>query len=243
MTQLGDKTLIVVPTYNERANLEAFLLAVRAHAPAADVLVVDDNSPDGTGALAEEIARRDPQVRVLRRPGKLGLGTAYVDGFKRGLTGDYQRFFEMDADFSHDPRHLAAFHAALDAGADVVLGSRNIPGGAIEGWGVIRHFFSKGGSFYARQVLGLSVRDLTTGFKAFSRHALESIGLEGVRSNGYSFQIEMTYRAVLAGLAVVEVPIIFVDRRAGQSKMDRRVFVEAIAVVWRLRLDARRRRS
>ncbi len=242
MTQLGEKTLIVVPTYNERANLESFLATLRAAAPAAHVLVVDDNSPDGTGALAEQMAERDPHVSVLRRPGKLGLGTAYVDGFRRGLAGGYSRFFEMDADFSHDPRYLAAFSAALDAGADVVLGSRNIPGGAIEGWGFIRHFFSKGGSFYARQILGLHVRDLTTGFKAFSRHALETIGLEGVHSNGYSFQIEMTYRAVLAGLAVVEVPIVFVDRRAGQSKMDRRVFVEAIAVVWRLRFEALRRR-
>lgn len=242
MTQLGAKTLIVVPTYNERANLEAFVSALRGAAPAAHVLIVDDGSPDGTGALADEIARRDQHVEVLHRPGKLGLGTAYVDGFKLGLIRDYQRFFEMDADFSHDPRHLGAFFAALDAGADVALGSRNIPGGTVEGWGFFRHVVSKGGSLYARRILGLEVRDLTTGFKAFTRHALESIGLDGVRSNGYSFQIELTYRAVLAGLSVVEVPITFVDRRVGQSKMDRRVFVEAIGVVWRLRLDALRGR-
>ncbi len=237
MTEIGANTLIVVPTYNERSNLESFVAAARAAAPAANLLIVDDNSPDGTGALADEIAQRDQQVQVMHRPGKLGLGTAYVDGFKLGLTRDYQRFFEMDADFSHDPRHLAAFFAALDAGADVVLGSRNIPGGAVEGWGFIRHFVSKGGSFYARRILGLEVRDLTTGFKAFTRHALQRIGLEGVRSNGYSFQIELTYRAVLAGLRVVELPITFVDRRAGQSKMGRGVFIEAVGVVWRLRLD------
>jgi dolichol-phosphate mannosyltransferase len=242
MTQLGDKTLIVVPTYNERSNLEAFVAALRRAAPLAHLLIVDDNSPDGTGPFADELAARDPQVRVMHRPGKLGLGTAYVDGFRRGLAGDYQRFFEMDADFSHDPTFLPAFFAALDEGADVVLGSRNIPGGSVEGWGLGRHVMSKGGSLYARWVLGVGVRDLTTGYKAFTRRALERIGLETVRSNGYSFQIEMTYRAVLGGLRVVEVPITFVDRRVGQSKMDRRVFVEAIGVVWRLRLDALRGR-
>jgi dolichol-phosphate mannosyltransferase len=242
MTQLGDKSIIVVPTYNERSNLEAFVAAVRAAAPLADLLIVDDNSPDGTGALADELAARDRHVQVLHRPGKMGLGTAYVEGFQRGLAGDYQRFFEMDADFSHDPAHLAAFFAALDAGADVALGSRNIPGGAVEGWGLGRHVISKGGSLYARLILGVAVRDLTTGYKAFTRRALESIGLSGVHSNGYSFQIEMTYRAILAGLTVVEVPITFVDRRVGQSKMDRRIFAEAIGVVWRLRLDALRGR-
>jgi len=242
MTELGAKTLIVVPTYNERSNLEAFVTAVLAAAPLAHVLVVDDNSPDGTGALADQLGARDSRILALHRAGKLGLGTAYVEGFQRGLAGDYQRFFEMDADFSHDPAHLAAFFAALDAGADVALGSRNIPGGAVEGWGFGRHFISKGGSLYARVILGVQVRDLTTGYKAFTRRALTSIGLEGVRSNGYSFQIEMTYRAVLAGLNVVEVPITFVDRRVGESKMDRRIFAEAIGVVWRLRLDALRGR-
>jgi dolichol-phosphate mannosyltransferase len=242
MTQLGDKTLIVVPTYNERSNLSAFVAALRSAAPLADVLVVDDNSPDGTGDLADEMATADPHVRVMHRAGKLGLGTAYVEGFELGLRGDYQRFFEMDADFSHDPAHLPAFFAALDAGADVALGSRNIPGGAVEGWGLGRHFISKGGSLYARLVLGVGVRDLTTGYKAFSRRALESIGLGGIHSNGYSFQIEMTYRAILAGLRVTEVPITFVDRRVGQSKMDRRIFAEAIGVVWRLRFDALRGR-
>lgn len=238
MTQLGERALIVVPTYNERPNLAGFIAAVRAAAPLADVLVVDDASPDGTGQLADELAARDRQVIVLHRPAKLGLGTAYRDGFALGLSRDYQRFLEMDADFAHDPAHLPALFAALDRGADVALGSRNIPGGSVAGWGLGRQFISKGGSLYARIVLGVDVRDLTTGYKAFSRHALEVIGLAHVRSNGYSFQIEMTYRALRAGLEVVEVPIKFVECRLGQSKMDRKIFVEAVRVVWRLRLDA-----
>jgi dolichol-phosphate mannosyltransferase len=240
MSGLGDKALIVVPTYNERSNLEAFVRAIHTAAPLASVLIVDDNSPDGTGALADALAEHDRRIMVLHRPGKLGLGTAYVDGFRKGLSGDFERFFEMDADFSHDPSHLTQFFAALDAGADVVLGSRNVPGGAVEGWGVTRHFISKGGSFYSRLILGVNVRDLTSGYKAFTRRALERIELEGVKSNGYSFQIEMTYRALRAGLRVEEVPIVFIDRRVGQSKMDRKIFAEAIGVVWRLRLDSLR---
>jgi dolichol-phosphate mannosyltransferase len=230
-------TLIVVPTYNERANIEAFVAAVRAAAPAAHLQVVDDNSPDGTGKIADELAERDPNVRVLHRAGKLGLGTAYLDAFRWGLAQQYSRFVQMDADFSHDPRHLTQFFAALDGGADVVLGSRNVNGGRIEGWGLGRHVLSKGGSLYSRLLLGVRVRDLTTGYKAFSRHALESIGLDRIHSNGYSYQIEMTYRALRAELRVDEVPIVFVDRRAGQSKMDQKIFAEAIGVVWRLRFE------
>lgn len=242
MSLQGEKALIVIPTYNERDNLETFVAQVRAAAPEAHLLVVDDNSPDGTGDLADDLAKRDSHVFVLHRPGKMGLGTAYVNGFQYGLARDYQRFVEMDADFSHDPVYLKDFFAALDGGADVAVGSRNVPGGAVEGWGFGRHFLSKGGSIYARAVLGVKVRDLTTGYKAFSRRALERIGLSDVRSNGYSFQIEMTYRAILAGFKVVEVPIVFVDRRVGVSKMDRGVFAEAVRVVWRLRLDALRGR-
>lgn len=242
MTELGSSALIVVPTYNERSNLEAFVRAVRAAAPGACVLIVDDNSPDGSGALADQLAARDPRVSVLHRSGKLGLGTAYLDGFRHGLSGNFQRFLEMDADFSHDPAHLRAFFEALDAGADVVLGSRNVPGGSVEGWGLGRHVLSKGGSLYSRVILGVKTRDLTTGFKAFTRRALETIDLRSVRSNGYSFQIEMTYRALRAGLEVTEVPITFVDRRVGQSKMDGKIFVEAVVSVWRLRWDALRGR-
>jgi dolichol-phosphate mannosyltransferase len=238
---LGEGALIVVPTYDERYNLPIFLRAVLAVAPGAHVLVVDDASPDGTGEIADELAAEDPRIRVLHRPGKQGLGTAYVQAFGREIDAGYRQFFEMDADLSHDPGHLPAFFAAFDAGADVVVGSRNIPGGGVEGWGPGRHLLSKGGSLYSRLILGVGIRDLTTGYKAFTREALLEIDLGSVRSNGYSFQIETTYRALLAGLRVVEVPITFVDRRAGESKMSRRVFAEAITMVWKLRLEAARR--
>jgi dolichol-phosphate mannosyltransferase len=229
------KTLIVTPTYNERENLPLFVAAVRGAAPEADVLIVDDASPDGTGALADEIAASDRHVRVLHRSGKLGLGTAYAQAFEQGFAEGYDRFFEMDADLSHDVRYLPAFFAALDDGADVVIGSRNIPGGGVEGWGIVRHFVSKGGSIYSRTLLGLKVKDLTSGYKAYSRRAIEAMNLSSIHSNGYSFQIETTYRAVRKGMRVVEVPILFVDRTAGQSKMSRRIFAKAIGVVWRLR--------
>jgi dolichol-phosphate mannosyltransferase len=232
------RTLIVTPTYNEAANIETFVAQVREAAPRADMLIVDDASPDGTGKLADAIAARDAQVRVMHRAGKLGLGTAYVEAFRRGISEGYDRFVEMDADFSHDPRYLADFFGALDAGADVVVGSRNMPGGRVEGWGPLRTFVSKGGSLYARMVLGVDVRDLTTGYKAFTRAALTAIRFESVRSNGYCFQIEMTYRALRRGLRIAEVPIVFVDRRAGQSKMSSRIFLEAVALVWRMRFEA-----
>ncbi len=237
-SRLGEGALIVVPTYNERSNLRALVEAVLRVAPEANLLVVDDASPDGTGKLAEELSARDERVFVLHRPGKQGLGTAYVDGFRWGLTRGYQQLFEMDADFSHDPEELPRLFAALESGADVVLGSRNVAGGAVSGWGPGRLLLSKGGSAYSRVVLGIDVRDLTTGYKAFTRSALSRLSLGSVCSNGYAFQIELTYRALRAGLAVVEVPITFVDRRAGQSKMDGRIFLEAVGVVWRLRARA-----
>jgi dolichol-phosphate mannosyltransferase len=232
------RTLIVTPTYNEKDNLPRFIDAVRSAWPDADLMVVDDNSPDGTGAIADAIAAKDDHVKVMHRPGKLGLGTAYTQAFKKGLAEGYDRFFEMDADLSHDVRYLPDFIAALDDGADVVIGSRNIPGGGVEGWGVGRHFISKGGSLYSRTILGLSVKDLTSGYKAFTRRALEAIDIDSVHSNGYSFQIETTYRALRKGMRVKEVPIVFIDRTAGRSKMSRRIFVEAIGVVWKLRAEA-----
>lgn len=234
------RTLVVTPTYNEKDNIQRFIDAVRGALPAADILVVDDNSPDGTGAIADRIAAADPHVRVLHRTGKLGLGTAYIQAFTRGLAEGYDRFFEMDADLSHDVRYLPDFVRALDAGFDIVIGSRNVHGGGVEGWGLGRHVISKGGSLYSRTILGLSVKDLTSGYKAFSRRALEAISLEDVHSNGYSFQIELTYRAVRRGMRVKEVPIVFVDRTAGRSKMSRKIFVEAIGMVWKLRFDGLR---
>jgi dolichol-phosphate mannosyltransferase len=235
-------TLVVTPTYNERDNLPRFVEAVRGALPDADVLVVDDNSPDGTGDLADALAAKDTHVRVRHRAGKLGLGTAYIEAFTQGLSDGYERFFEMDADLSHDVRYLPAFVRALDDGADLVIGSRNIPGGGVEGWGAGRHFISKGGSLYSRAILGLPVRDLTSGYKAFSRRALQAIDLGAVQSNGYSFQIEMTYRVIRRGMRVTEVPIVFVDRTLGRSKMSRKIFIEAIGMVWKLRLDAVRGR-
>lgn len=232
------RTLIVTPTYNEKDNLQRFVDAVRGALPDADLMIVDDNSPDGTGAIADAIAAKDSHVSVMHRAGKLGLGTAYIQAFQQGLAKGYDRFFEMDADLSHDVRYLPDFVRALDDGADVVIGSRNIPGGGVEGWGLGRHVISKGGSLYSRTILGLGVKDLTSGYKAFTRRALEAIEIDSIHSNGYSFQIEMTYRALRKGMTVKEVPIIFVDRTAGKSKMSRRIFVEAIGVVWKLRAEA-----
>jgi dolichol-phosphate mannosyltransferase len=238
--RLGEGALIVTPTYNERYNLPLFVRATLEVVPRAHVMVVDDASPDGTGDVADTLAREDSRVHVLHRPAKQGLGTAYVQAFERGLAEGYQQFFEMDADLSHDPGYLPAFLRAFDQGADVVVGSRNVPGGGVEGWGLGRHVLSRGGSIYSRVILGVGVKDLTTGYKAFTRRALEALDLPSIRSNGYSFQIETTYRALRRGLTVVEVPIVFVDRRAGESKMSRRIFAEAVVMVWKLRLAAQR---
>jgi dolichol-phosphate mannosyltransferase len=234
------RTLIVVPTFNEAETLVSFVEAVLGRLSDADLLVVDDASPDGTGELADELAMRLPRVFALHRPRKLGLGTAYVAGFRWGLERSYQRFIEMDADFSHDPSYLPSFVAELEAGADVVVGSRNVPGGAIRGWGPLRHLISKGGSLYSRLVLGVAIKDLTTGFKAYTRQALESIAIDEVASNGYAFQIETTFRALERGLRVVELPIVFVDRRAGKSKMSRHEIAEAILGVWAMRRARKR---
>lgn len=235
---MSRRVLVITPTYNERENLESFVRLLHDAMPAADVLVVDDASPDGTGRIADELASRDPRVKVMHRAGKLGLGTAYLQGFRWALERGYDVVFEMDTDLSHDPKYAPEFLRAIDAGADVVIGSRNIPGGGVEGWGLGRHVLSKGGSVYSRTILGISVRDLTSGFKAFTRRALEAIDLDRVQSNGYSFQIELTYRALRRGMKVTEVPITFVDRRAGRSKMSRTIFAEAIGMVWKLRFDA-----
>jgi dolichol-phosphate mannosyltransferase len=236
------RVIVITPTYNERDNLPVFLEQLFAVAPSAHVLVVDDNSPDGTGALADEIAARDARVRVVHRAGKMGLGTAYIEGFRRAITDGYDVVFEMDTDLSHDPKYVPDFLRAIESGADVVIGSRNIPGGGVRGWGPARHLISKGGSIYSRTILGLGVKDLTSGYKAFARRALEVVDLADVRSNGYSFQIEMTYRALRKGMRVAEVPIQFVDRRAGESKMSRKIFLEAVTMVWKLRVDALRGR-
>lgn len=237
------RTLVITPTYDERDNLVPFLDGLLAAVPSAEVLVVDDASPDGTGAVADAYAERDPRVSVLHRAGKLGLGSAYVEGFRRALAGGYDAVCEMDADGSHDPKHLPAMLDAIaDGRADLVLGSRNVSGGGVVGWGLGRHALSKGGSLYARVILGVPVRDLTTGYKVFSRRALLAVDPDGLRSNGYAFQVETTFRALRQGLRVLELPIVFEDRRVGRSKMSRRIFAEAVVEVVRLRVDALRGR-
>lgn len=234
------RVLIITPTYNERENLPDLAAGIFAVLPEANLLVVDDASPDGTGDVADQMASTDARVHVMHRAGKQGLGTAYLAGFAWAIEHGYDYILQMDADLSHDPRYLPDFLRALDEGADLAIGSRNIPGGGVEGWGPVRHFISKGGSLYSRVILGLGVRDLTSGYKAFRRTLLQSIDLAEVSSRGYSFQIEVTYRAILRRFRVVEVPITFVDRRAGQSKMSGSIFAEAVLMVWRLRWNKRR---
>lgn len=239
MSRPRPRTLVVTPTFEEVGNVGPFAAALFAAEPEVEVLFVDDASPDGTGAALDAMAARDPRVHVLHRAGKLGLGTAYVEGFRWALARGFDVIAQMDADLSHAPAELGRFFDALAGGAELVVGSRRVPGGHIEGWGPGRHALSAGGSLYARAVLGGPVRDLTSGFKAWSRRALEALDLGAVRSNGYAFQIETTFRALQRGLRVVEVPITFVDRRAGASKMSRRIFAEAVVRVWALRLGPR----
>jgi dolichol-phosphate mannosyltransferase len=224
---------LVLPTYNEAENVEPVVEAARAKLPSsAQVLIVDDGSPDGTGERADALAERHDNVSVLHRDRKEGLGPAYIAGFRRALADGAGLVLEMDSDFSHDPAYLPRL---LDAAsrADVVLGSRYVPGGGVGDWGPLRRAISRGGSAYARLVLGVGVHDLTGGFKCFRREVLEAIDLDAVRARGYAFQVEMTYRAICHGFKVVEVPIVFRDRRVGASKMDRSIVAEA---VWRVPL-------
>jgi dolichol-phosphate mannosyltransferase len=230
---------LILPTYNEAENIEALVRAVLPRLAGTGlehtVLVVDDGSPDGTGAIADRLAEELSAVRVLHRPAKAGLGRAYLAGFERALAEGAELILEMDSDFSHDPADLPRLIAAAGA-ADLVLGSRYVPGGGVENWGALRRMLSRGGSWYARMLLGVPVRDLTGGFKCFNRRVLERIDLEGVQTDGYGFQIELTYRAIQAGFTVTEVPILFRERREGQSKMTARIALEAVWKVPALRL-------
>jgi len=230
---MAAETLIVVPTYNESENLRPLVEQVLALPPAPDVLVVDDGSPDGTGDLAEDL-RRETGGRVLvhHRARKLGLGTAYVEGFELGLGRDYRYLMQMDADFSHDPAYVAPMIDLLRK-ADLVIGSRYAEGGGTENWGLARRVISRGGSLYARLALSLPVGDVTGGFKAWRRETLLAVGLDKIRSNGYCFQVEMTYRAFRNGARIRELQIVFADRRVGQSKMSKAIILEA---VWRVPL-------
>jgi dolichol-phosphate mannosyltransferase len=226
---------LVIPTFNEADNLRNIVAAASAELQRAvpqdhRILIVDDNSPDGTGAIADAVATECEWVEVLHRPGKGGLGKAYLAGFARALAGGAQLVIEMDADFSHNPRYLPQLLEAAED-ADVVLGSRYVPGGGVRDWGLLRRLISRGGGIYARRILGVQVRDLTGGFKCIRREVLETIDLPSVRAEGYVFQIEVTYRAVLAGFRVREIPIVFADRAVGSSKMSTRIAVEAMLMV------------
>ena len=230
-----ERAVVIVPTYNERENITRLIDQVLAQDARLDVLVVDDGSPDGTGAIVDAIAAENPRVNALHRPRKMGLGTAYLAGFKWALARDYACVFEMDADFSHDPGHLPQFLAALEE-ADVVLGSRYRHGKVtVVNWPIARLLLSYGANIYARRVTGLPLFDATGGFKCFRRAVLEAIDLDAVRSNGYAFQIEMSFRAWKRGFRIVEIPILFVDRTEGQSKMSKQIVREAVWMVWRLR--------
>ncbi len=232
---MADKALVIVPTYNERENILSLISAVLEKDARIEVLVVDDNSPDGTGDMVDALRSRDPRVHLLRRPGKMGLGTAYLDGFRWALARDYEYIFEMDADFSHDPRHLPEFLAAAQ-NADFVLGSRYLEGRVtVVNWPMKRLMLSYGANIYARLVTGMHLWDGTGGFKCFHRRVLEAIDLDAVRSNGYAFQIEMSFRAFHKGFRGREIPITFTDRTVGDSKMSGHIVREAIFMVWRLR--------
>jgi dolichol-phosphate mannosyltransferase len=235
---VADRLLVVVPTYNERVNLPLVVPAILQQDPRIDVLVVDDNSPDGTGQLADEIAASTPRVHVLHRPNKSGLGKAYLAGFQWALANRYDLIFEMDADFSHDPKFIGDFVRAA-ANADLVVGSRYRAGVVnVINWPISRLLLSIGANQYARWITGLPLADSTGGFKCFRREVLEAIDFEKVRSNGYAFQIEMSFRAWKKGFRLVEVPIVFTDRVEGQSKMNKRIVREAIWMVWWLRLQS-----
>jgi dolichol-phosphate mannosyltransferase len=230
------KRLIIIPTYNELENLRPLLEVIFSYVSDTDILIVDDNSPDGTGQLADQMREEDARVHVLHRAGKLGLGTAYITGFKYAIANDYDIAFEMDADFSHDPRYLPDFLKAIEH-ADLVIGSRYVKNGDTPNWSLLRRFISGGGNIFARFVLGLPVHDCTAGFRCYRRHVLESIGLDTIQSQGYAFQVELAYRTWKQGFKIVEIPITFMDRRVGKSKMSRKIFIEGFTYVIRTRFS------
>ncbi|MGZ4143020.1 MAG: polyprenol monophosphomannose synthase [Actinomycetota bacterium] len=227
------RVLVVLPTYNEAGTVQEVIDRILASTPEVDVLVADDNSPDGTGAIADAITAREPRVRVLHRPGKAGLGPAYVAGFRDGLARDYEALIEMDADLSHDPADVPRLIAAAQT-ADLVLGSRYAPGGGTRNWSKGRERLSRAGNTYARALLRIPVKDVTAGFRCYRREVLEALPLDQISSEGYGFQIEMAWRAWLMGFRVVEIPIVFTERREGVSKMSRAIVAEALrkVAVW-----------
>ena len=235
--------VIVIPTYNERENVQQIAAAALNHSPDAHILFVDDNSPDGTGRIADEMASSDTRIHVLHKERKEGLGRAYIAGFHWALERNYQYIFEMDADFSHNPADVPRLRDAAESGADLVLGSRYIGGIRVINWPLNRLILSKGASLYVRLITGMPFMDPTGGFKCFRRRVLEAIDLDAIRSNGYSFQIEMTHTAWLQGFRIQEAPITFEERREGQSKMSSGIVFEALWMVWKLAGRCRFRRS
>lgn len=231
------KAFVVIPTYNEQDNLQRLIEQVLAQDASLQVLVVDDNSPDGTGQLADELSRSNKRVQVLHRPAKLGLGSAYRDGFRRAMELGADLLIEMDADFSHDPSVLPHFLEQIKT-HDLVIGSRYLNGISVVNWPLRRLMLSYGANWYTRLITGLTIMDCTSGFKCFRRSLIEAIDLDRVRSDGYSFQIEMHFRSAELGARICEVPIIFIDRRSGQSKMSKRIVREAVLMVWKLKLGS-----
>lgn len=236
MGKNGNKDLVITPTYNEKENISSFLESVMKQFPEGDFLIVDDSSPDGTAKIVEEISKSEDRVNLMVRQGKMGLGSAYRDGFGWALERGYERVYEMDADFSHDPRYLHDLYDELVKGNDLVIGSRRVKGGGVEGWGWLRHLISGGGSVYSRIVLGVPIKDLTAGFKGFRKQVLEALPWDRFYSQGFFFQVETHYRAWKAGFKIKEIPIIFKDRTAGKSKMNRRIFFEALFLALKLRI-------
>ena len=229
------KALVIIPTYNERENLPELMRRIFAEGLPLEVLIIDDNSPDGTGEAADALAAADPRVHVMHRPGKMGLGSAYVAGFRYAIEHDYDAVFEMDADFSHNPDSLPEFLRELE-NADLVVGSRYLHGVTVVNWPLKRLILSYLANVYSRVITGMPIKDATGGFKCFRRQVLESLDLSRVKSDGYGFQIEINFKAWRKGFRIREIPILFVDRRAGESKMSRRIVWEAAWMVWRLRV-------
>ena len=221
------KTLIVVPTYNEKENIKILVSKIFLYHPPADILFIDDNSPDHSATIIKELQKTSSQIHLIERPGKLGLGSAYLTGFKWGLERDYDTFFEMDADLSHHPKYLPDFLNAIQT-HDLVVGSRYIPGGGIENWNFFRRLLSKGGSYYSQKLLGLPYQDLTAGFKCFKSNVLKSLDLDKIKSEGYCFQIELTHKTHLKGFRIKEIPILFSNRSFGKSKISKKIVLEAI---------------
>jgi dolichol-phosphate mannosyltransferase len=231
-----EKTLVVTPTYNEADNIEKFIGQVLAQHPSVEMLIVDDNSPDGTAAIVEKLMELNPRIHILKRPGKMGLGTAYVDGFRYAIAGGYDYIFEMDADFSHNPEEVPRFLAKARE-CDLVIGSRYTNGVRVVNWPIRRLILSYSANVYTRIITGMPLKDATGGFKCFRRRVLEAINLDRVHSNGYAFQIEMNFKAWCKGFKLCEHPIIFADRTSGQSKMSKKIVYEAVFMVWKLKFN------